>query len=783
MDKRYLLFIVCLSLAFFGVQTWFGAKNPSPQAFSQSEELSRSEPLPFVDLFLDSQGEKKLATALACASHYFTLFSNDSLPSIAYVRSGDAWEEVTLRGFDGTSQENAPAVYSKKSAEPLFLPPLDMSAHLQLFSPAAPHRMIQGKPREDRFYPNISLKGAAIALFKEHGTYFPVGIYDGVSQRIKALHAFDRLKEVVVQSELVSLSPAPSDEEFYVLENEYQQLVFSTLGGSLAEINLPLHSPKDPKSLVKEIDIDREILAQSPQNSRFPLYPHFRNLEGKTELVREGSLGGYYPLLRRSQLSHDGQPKHIASPEYYALSLLSDQVDLSQLNYRVTRFEKNIIQFRASSGGRTFTKTFTLPATRNGPYCFDVEIEVDGQANDLWLSSGVPDVEIVGGSYAPLLRYQITQGANSEVETIDLPKSALAISSPSPNWISNSNGFLGLILDPISPVGKGYKTSIVSGTALPSRLSLIDAAYQLYPAEKYPGYLTYLPLKEGENIFRTFAGPFDDALLKDLDALYDEPLKNYNPDYASAQSIQGWFSFISRPFAKFLFLLMQLFHSIFRSWAVSIIFLTIALRAMMYPLNTWSIRSTLKMQEIAPKIKALQEKYKKDKGRAQMEIVKLYKESGVNPFMGCLPMFLQMPFLFGMFYLLKSSFPLRGAMFIPGWIDDLAAPDVLFSWKQPLWFIGNELHLLPILMGVTMFIQQKMSQASKEPSPANSGEISDAQKQQKMMGNLMAVLFTVMFYSFPSGLNIYFMFSTLLGIVQQWWIMKTMRTKKLEKTA
>src|SRR5690606_29419814 len=110
-----------------------------------------------------------------------------------------------------------------------------------------------------------------------------------------------------------------------------------------------------------------------------------------------------------------------------------------------------------------------------------------------------------------------------------------------------------------------------------------------------------------------------------------------------------------------------------------------------------------------------------------------------------------------------SSFPLRGAVFVPGWIDDLAAPDVLFSWSQPLWFIGNEFHLLPVLMGVTMFIQSKMSASSK--APAASKEALDAQNQQKVMGRLMSVLFAVMFYKFPSGLNIYFMFSTLLGVV------------------
>ena len=330
---------------------------------------------------------------------------------------------------------------------------------------------------------------------------------------------------------------------------------------------------------------------------------------------------------------------------------------------------------------------------------------------------------------------------------------------------------MGIIFDPLTHLGPGYRAAQIEGAKLPTRLTLVDPGYRLYPAEDYPGYATYLPLKGGVPLsFRIFAGPFDETLFKELDALYEDPSIHYNPDYASAQKIQGWFSFISEPFAKFLFFLMELFHTVTKSWAASIILLTIALKAMMYPLNAWSIRSSVKMQAIAPKVKEIQDRYKKDPKKAQMEVMALYKASGVNPMTGCIPMLLQMPFLIGMFYLLKSSFPLRGASFIPGWIDDLAAPDILFTWGPPLWFVGNELHLLPILMGASMYLQQKMT----SQVPKDGATLSDTQKQQKMMGNVMSVVFMFMFYNFPSGLNLYFMFSTLLGVLQQWWTMKKM---------
>ncbi|MBU6447148.1 MAG: membrane protein insertase YidC, partial [Verrucomicrobia bacterium] len=399
-----------------------------------------------------------------------------------------------------------------------------------------------------------------------------------------------------------------------------------------------------------------------------------------------------------------------------------------------------------------------IPAERNGPYCFNLDVRVDGDPKGLWLTSGVPDVEIVSNSYSPILRLQVTKNKTSDVDTIDLPKKGPTQSAQiAPNWISNCNGFLGLIMDPLTPLNPGYKAVQIDGNLAPTRLTLIDPAYNLYRAADYPGYATFLPLKSGSTPFRIMAGPYDNSLLKELDALYDEPLKNYNPEYVSALSIQGWFSFISQPFSKFLFWLMEIFHTITRSWALSIVLLTIALRAMMYPLNNWSIRSSLRMQEMAPKIKAIQEKHKKDPKKAQIEVMNFYRQSGINPLTGCFPVLLQMPFLIGMFYLLKSSFPLRGAIFIPGWIDDLSAPDILFTWGQPLWFIGNEFHLLPILMGLSMFLQQKLT----AKMPQDPSKMTDAQKQQKMTGNMMAVLFMVMFYNFPSGLNIYFMLSTL----------------------
>ncbi len=335
-----------------------------------------------------------------------------------------------------------------------------------------------------------------------------------------------------------------------------------------------------------------------------------------------------------------------------------------------------------------------------------------------------------------------------------------------------------MILDPLSESDGGYRAQHIAGTVVPSRLVEIGQEYKRFEAEAMPGYMLMLPLKSsgGSMRFRVFAGPFADGVLKTVDKVYSNPATGYNPDYIACQSFHGWFAFISEPFAKFLFVLMNFFHAVTGSWALSIVLLTVALRVMLYPLNAWSTKSMVRMQQIAPEVTAIQERHKKDPKKAQLEIMNLYREKGVNPVSGCFPLLIQMPFLIGMFDLLKSTFELRGASFIPGWIDNLTSPDVLFSWSRPLPLIGNQFHLLPVLLGIVMLLQQRfMSTAPTDPAL-----MTEQQRQQKFMGNIMAVVFAVMFYSFPSGLNIYWLSSMLLGILQQWW---TARSLKIVKVA
>ncbi len=158
------------------------------------------------------------------------------------------------------------------------------------------------------------------------------------------------------------------------------------------------------------------------------------------------------------------------------------------------------------------------------------------------------------------------------------------------------------------------------------------------------------------------------------------------------------------------------------------------------------------MQQAQPQINALKEKYKDDSKRLNEETMKLYKELGINPLGGCLPLVIQMPILIAMFNLFRTTIELRGAAFggLEFWISDLSLPDTVGV------FMGIDINLLPIIMSGTMMLQQKMM------SPA-----ANANPQMKNMPYIMTAVFFFMFYTFPSGLNLYYTLFNVMSIVQQ----------------
>jgi YidC/Oxa1 family membrane protein insertase len=214
----------------------------------------------------------------------------------------------------------------------------------------------------------------------------------------------------------------------------------------------------------------------------------------------------------------------------------------------------------------------------------------------------------------------------------------------------------------------------------------------------------------------------------------------------------GWFDIIAKP----LILGMIYSNKVTHNYGIDIILLTILIKIIFYPLSVKSFQSMNKMKKLQPQIQKLKEKYKDEKQKLNQEMMDLYKKQGVNPMGGCLPMVIQIPVFFALYKALSSAIELRHAPFML-WINDLSAPEDLFSFSV----LGYSLpiRILPLIMGITQVIQQKMTPTTADPI------------QEKMM-LFMPILFTFLFWGFPAGLVLYWLVNNVISIGQQYYINK-----------
>ncbi|MDR1693880.1 MAG: membrane protein insertase YidC [Lactobacillaceae bacterium] len=238
--------------------------------------------------------------------------------------------------------------------------------------------------------------------------------------------------------------------------------------------------------------------------------------------------------------------------------------------------------------------------------------------------------------------------------------------------------------------------------------------------------------------------------------LLDRYSKDYQIEKFDLAVDFGWYYFLTKPF----FYVLDFLYDLIGNMGWSILLFAAILRLLMFPVANKSYESMSRMKKLQPKIQELQGRYGDDKQKLQMETMNLYKKEKINPASGCLPMFIQIPVFFSLYKVLNFAIEIRHAPFV-GWIKDLSAPDpltlsVLLHIPVPaLLNIG----IWPIIMGLTMFIQQKLN-----PSPAN--------KDQARVFAMMPVIFTFMLGHFAAGLVIYWTLSNVLSIIQQRAIMK-----------
>ena len=247
-----------------------------------------------------------------------------------------------------------------------------------------------------------------------------------------------------------------------------------------------------------------------------------------------------------------------------------------------------------------------------------------------------------------------------------------------------------------------------------------------------------VPLREGTFAFDIYAGPQEWKRLRAL-----------GRDLDTANPYGGFLQKVVQPFATIVMRVLLWLHETFRmSYGWVLVLFGVMIRLLTWPLNQSAMRTSLKMQRVQPELQELQKRHKADPQRLNSEMMKLYKEHDMSPFSslaGCMPMLIPMPILFALFFVFQNTIEFRGVPFL--WLPDI-------SLKDPFY-------ILPIMMGLSMFVLSWIGMRNAPPNP-----------QTKMMAYIMPVVMTVIFFRFPSGLNLYYTVQNMVTIPQQWLLSK-----------
>jgi YidC/Oxa1 family membrane protein insertase len=416
--------------------------------------------------------------------------------------------------------------------------------------------------------------------------------------------------------------------------------------------------------------------------------------------------------------------------------------DLTQVPFEVERAGAHEVVFSFERSGVRVRKIY---AFEPDSYAFSLRIAVENGSSAAigpryavtWPASVQPGHDFAEQSFAVLHEGSVTREPVAAFGTpgfFSREAATEAVFRREVDWAGIATTyFVAAVIpeDPVQASGQFVATE-------PGRAGVVQIFFD--PVMLPPG-------QSAERVFRVYAGPKEAERLEAVGA-------------GLIRSIDLGWDWLSPLVLGFGWLLRAL-YSVIPNYGLAIILLTIMVRLVTTPLTMKQMRSMERMRALQPKLAELKEKHPDDRQKQSEEMMQLYRREGVNPLGGCLPMILQLPVFIGLFYALRSSIDLRQAPFV-GWINDLSSPDALFEIPG----IGIPLRVLPLIMGATMVLQQKITPMQADPA------------QAKMMMTVMPVMMTVLFYQFPSGLVLYWMVSNVLAVAHQLWVGRTLRAAK-----
>ena len=474
------------------------------------------------------------------------------------------------------------------------------------------------------------------------------------------------------------------------------------------------------KDVVVETPLYRAVFTETGARLKSFVLKKFRETINKNSPGKE--------LVKTSKVEELPLPFNFLNNPVAALNLAPYVAD--QTSLKVSDSESKPLTFRYEAPG--WLKITRQCVFYGDKYLIDLNIRVKNLSSQAWENS--PTLSLInlpisssGGS-----RYSFQGPAlfsNNKLQEVSFKKIKGESEVPGPiDWIAYTSQYFTMAVVPIDLVPNH------------AQLEALDTARQMVETTLIGPKITLQPGAEQEFRYKLYMGPKEESYL----SAADPKLKNVI-NY-------GWFDVIAQPLLKCL----KFSHRFTHNYGLDIIILTILIKILFWPLTHKSYVSMRQMKKLQPKMQKIREKYKDDKEKMNQEIMQMYRTYKVNPVGGCLPMLLQIPVFFALYRVLYSALAIRHAPFI-WWINDLSAPDRLHVGIN-IPYLGG-IPVLTLLMGVSMFFQQKMSPTTGDP------------RQEKMM-LMMPVVFTVFFVNFPSGLVLYWLVNNLLSIAQQYYINK-----------
>lgn len=447
-------------------------------------------------------------------------------------------------------------------------------------------------------------------------------------------------------------------------------------------------------------------------------------------------------------------------------SLLFTTTDGKLINTKDLYFDLNAPNWTkvTLSGDETYTLRFVLPASNggtlaktftftNGEYLFKTEFEFNGLQNvianfkyEVVWENGLRGTERNSVDEAMFsYGYAYSGGELTEIDATKFDDSPKKTLTGVVDFVSTKTKYFTVALIPEKGASSG---AFLQGT----RKHLPDnGAHEVYTVSVE---MPFKGLSNEKSSFGVYFGPNEMSQLKKYDVGLEKTMS------------LGW-TFLIRPISEYIFLpLLTFLNSFISNWGLVIIVFSILVKLALHPLTKSQMRSMKKMQQLNPLMQEIREKYKDDPQKMNTQVMNLYREYGVNPAGGCLPLLLQMPILFALYQVFRQAIELRQASFV-WWIKDLSVPDNILTLPFHFPIFGfNEVSGLALVMGLTTFLQQKMSPADP---------------RQKSLVYVMPIMLTLLFNLFPAGLNLYYLVFNVLSIGQQWIINKQHANEPLQK--